>query len=70
MQHSALQEWDASAPEASGLLLPLAQAPLCATILRSQNCMYKGVRKAIVIPTQLSANWDTDKLNDLPKRNL
>ena len=34
IQHLALQEWDASAPRASGLL-PLAEASLCAVVLGS-----------------------------------
>lgn len=33
IERLALQEWDAGAPEATGLLLPLAQAPLHAVIL-------------------------------------
>lgn len=55
IQHLALRERDAGAPEASGLLRP-TQAPPRAATPGPQIRLYGAVGKAIVIPTQLSAN--------------
>jgi len=56
IQHLALQEWDAGSPEASGQLLPLLRRLCVQPSWGAKICVRKGMGKAIVLPTQLSAH--------------
>lgn len=70
IQCLALQEWDASAPEASGLLLPLARAPLSATIPGSKNLHVQGSGKSNCNPYSADSKLRHWQIKGLAQRKF